>query len=1372
MANANARISVGIDTGNSLAQLRALQSQLSAFNNAVLKSSDQAVAAQLGFNTALAQSVVGSKNFTTSMVKTSTEVDRFTTRLEKNKFSMGEYFKYGASQVGLFRRAFSNEFDTINRVAEERVKRLQTQYVSLGRDANGVAKSMAIIPRSLDLESPNTQLALAGQRMQIFNKLVQDGSTRLLNFGKNTQWAGRQLMVGFTIPLGIFGGMAAKTFMDLEKQTIRFRRVYGDMLTSTGETDDALAAIQGLAKEYTKYGVAIEQTIGLASDAAAAGMQGESLMAGTQETLRLATLGQIEYAQALDATIAMQNAFKISNQDLAGEVDFLNAVENQTVVSLNDITKAIPRVAPVVKGLGGDIRDLSAFMAAMQEGGVSAEQGANALKSGLASLINPTDRATEKLSALGINLKAIIDANRGDLMGTVQAFGKALDSLSKFERQQVLETVFGKYQYARLGALFDNINKKGSQAARVLDLAGESAENLGKLAEKELGILEESTSVKFQAAMEKLKAAIAPVGEQFLKIVTPLADVATQVLEWFNKLPDGIKNAVAIITVAIAGIAPVALMTFGLFANGIANGIKALNNLRLGLAKIGGLIRGTGTDTSYLAMTELDAAAASASLEGRVETLTSSLLIQQDAVAGLIGMYQRLAAQANATAAAMPQGFAAFGGLRGVKKMATGGFVAGTGNKDTEPALLMPGEFVVNKKAAERFGPVLEAMNSGSISMLAQGTRGRSKQVGLKGSYESAHFSGMTTMTRDEIISWAENQSQAVRRKVMQMLNQVGQEIQDGFQVYNNQVVALSREVNSALGKTGSGQRAAVDAVKADLIQRADFAHMELRDQLARTGMSVEEIDGAIGRVTTEISAGFDKLGTQATMTAEEVDNIVQTAYEKVAQTDQRIAAANAEMKKTTAVLDPTARGGRGERIEGAGSYKGKKKTYAAQMGATAARTGAAMPYASAGAMKISSQVAAKIGADPDQIAMAFDQLDKDAQQRLYAIRGNADELARMLVAEVEASSSDMAKAALQGVQTTQRSASPSQAAMDLGEDFVEGYAMGIRSGADDAARSAQTVRAAAEKGVAVPGGFQPTLFAAPPVDPVTGTMMMPGMEDDEDFKTAETAATEKVNMVAVNAGDLADDMTPASQATRKLTEETEGLASDTKKPRSGMKNFGGKMFGVAMAADALAMGMMMSGVQLNDGMQKALMGLNAISALSFILPMFSNPITAAIAAVIAALAAAGVGIWYMNKQYGDITKNAMELADSMSVSSKTIKDAAEFFGNKLLVKDKEFDQIMRNTGVSNKQIQQGLEFLETEVGQKISSGFTASRMSDACFIKSSSTPNRPAVSTITMLYIFDFANSIPSFATFTGLPWPFPGSGAKTGTLTDSPTT
>jgi hypothetical protein len=51
-----------------------------------------------------------------------------------------------------------------------------------------------------------------------------------------------------------------------------------------------------------------------------------------------------------------------------------------------------------------------------------------------------------------------------------------------------------------------------------------------------------------------------------------------------------------------------------------------------------------------------------------------------------------------------------FGGFRGPLFRAAGGFARGT---DTIPAMLSPGEFVVNDRASRRFSSQLIAMNAG-----------------------------------------------------------------------------------------------------------------------------------------------------------------------------------------------------------------------------------------------------------------------------------------------------------------------------------------------------------------------------------------------------------------------------------------------------------------------------------------------------------------------------------------------------------------------------------------------------------------------------------------------------------------------------------
>ena len=54
-------------------------------------------------------------------------------------------------------------------------------------------------------------------------------------------------------------------------------------------------------------------------------------------------------------------------------------------------------------------------------------------------------------------------------------------------------------------------------------------------------------------------------------------------------------------------------------------------------------------------------------------------------------------------------------------KMATGGNVPGSGNTDKVPALLTPGEFVVNKSQANKHRGFLNALNNGGVKGFAKG---------------------------------------------------------------------------------------------------------------------------------------------------------------------------------------------------------------------------------------------------------------------------------------------------------------------------------------------------------------------------------------------------------------------------------------------------------------------------------------------------------------------------------------------------------------------------------------------------------------------------------------------------------------------------
>jgi TP901 family phage tail tape measure protein len=460
----------------------------------------------------------------------------------------------------------------------------------------------------------------------------------------------------------------------------------------------------------------------MAADAAAAGFSGKGLEALVEQTNKLAVLGGVTQEKALETTIALKNAFQIDTGDMAGTIDFLNAVENQTVVALDDLTEAIPKVAPVIQQLGGDVKDLAYFMAAMQEGGISAAQGANALKSGLASLINPSNAASKAAAAVGINIKGIVEANAGNLRNTVTGFAQALQPLTDLERSRVIEKVFGKYQFARISALLNNLGREGTQAARVLQLTNASVEELAILSQRELKIQADSPMNKFVGSVERLKAAIAPIGELFAKVLTPAIEFISRIADKFNSLPDGIKKAIGIITVVVGGLGPLFLMTFGLLANAVANSVKGIQVLRKGYQQLSAGSSDAALKTQYLSQEELENISISNALYSKHQQLSAAYQLEAAALTSLTSVYRGASAAMGGFAGQNPGLF--MPGKGGMPRRFAEGTTSVPGPRgagDVVPSMLSPGEAVIPAKQSQKYSGFISQIIKDKVPGFAGG---------------------------------------------------------------------------------------------------------------------------------------------------------------------------------------------------------------------------------------------------------------------------------------------------------------------------------------------------------------------------------------------------------------------------------------------------------------------------------------------------------------------------------------------------------------------------------------------------------------------------------------------------------------------------
>ena len=555
------------------ASLQQLQRELLASNKAISSSTKLA-------NNLFRDTLTGSGQFSSHFVNLNSDVDKFGKNLDSGRLKLKNYFQ-------TFREHATSQKGMIRELAKEQVMLQNSVLQPLGRNAQGLMQYNVMIPRGLDAVKNSAQLAR--MEMQIMNRALSEGAGSLINWGKNTQWAGRQLTVGLTVPLTMFGASAGKAFREADAELVRLTKVYGG-LAATSATD--LKAIREevvqTAKTLSKtMGASFKDTIALGADIAATGQTGNELLGSIAETTRLAILGEVDRQDAMKATLSIQTAFKQNTKELTESINFLNAVENQTSTTLNDLVEAIPKAGPVIQQLGGSVQDLALYLTAMREGGISASEGANALKSGLASLINPTKQTVGIMSDFGIDVMGMVAKNTGDTTGLLMDLQKALDGLDPLSKARAMEQMFGKFQFARMSALLNNLGKQGSQTLQVLDLMKASTSDLAAVASRELKMVTESASGKYKRAIEGLKAELADVGEEFLGVATKLINAASKILDFFTKLPDPIKKGLTFLAGFTALVGPLIMLT-GVLANFFGYITKGIVQLRAFFMKANG----------------------------------------------------------------------------------------------------------------------------------------------------------------------------------------------------------------------------------------------------------------------------------------------------------------------------------------------------------------------------------------------------------------------------------------------------------------------------------------------------------------------------------------------------------------------------------------------------------------------------------------------------------------------------------------------------------------------------------------------------------------------------------------------------------------
>lgn len=425
------------------------------------------------------------------------------------------------------------------------------------------------------------------------NTMFRAWTTNVIDLGKNMQWAGRQIMVGFGVPFGIAMIGASSAFRGFEAELIRFRKVFNSEMHGISAEAAGDQMVNLADRLVTELGRARKETLSVAGTFAQMGFDNDTVESITEQTMRLATLGETSVEDATKLLRAYRATWGLTNEELGQTVNLLNAIENSTAISISDMVISMPQIIPLFEQWNLTLGEGEAIIAGMFERLGSAPEAVNAFKVIVPRIFDPTQKGFEQFNdhfkQFGINLGDLSERYEDDLIGMLGALGDALREadLNLDEFSDTFGEVLGGRQAGRaitsMVAVSDALRGKDNSFARAMEQVKEFNTETGRMeqsadAAKELSAQVDSLSGQFNVLKQSIVANFEEIGKFLQPILNDAMRLFNGMLEAFNALTDKQKRWI-FIGALIGALTGAVTMFLGIFLNLAGTLMRAFSGL-------------------------------------------------------------------------------------------------------------------------------------------------------------------------------------------------------------------------------------------------------------------------------------------------------------------------------------------------------------------------------------------------------------------------------------------------------------------------------------------------------------------------------------------------------------------------------------------------------------------------------------------------------------------------------------------------------------------------------------------------------------------------------------------------------------------------
>ncbi len=418
-------------------------------------------------------------------------------------------------------------------------------------------------------------------------KSLKRSQARLNAFASSVNDIGKRMLVAGTLMFAPFVA-GSKAFADFEKQMANV----STMLSAPEKHMERFG--KGISDMSVKFGESTNTLSKGLYDILSASIPAEKALNVLAVSAKAAKAGLTDTGTAADAITTILNAYKLSAAKAADVSDWLFSIVRKEKTTFMELAPSIGAVATTVASAGIGLNEFGAALSTMTRNGVKTEAAITALQAIISAFLSPSKDAAQYARQLGFEMSSATLKSEG-LAGVFQKIAALPpDAVSRlFPNIRALRGALPALQNMK-GFIADikaMKNREGASGEAYAKMAKTISNSLARLKQAGIGIfvalgealakpLSRLSKIMISCAksvkefIEKNKqlvfsavkiAAVTLVAGAGLLVLGKMAAIAAGLLGAFAAVLGFVLSPVALLTVAVAGLAVGALYASGVF---------------------------------------------------------------------------------------------------------------------------------------------------------------------------------------------------------------------------------------------------------------------------------------------------------------------------------------------------------------------------------------------------------------------------------------------------------------------------------------------------------------------------------------------------------------------------------------------------------------------------------------------------------------------------------------------------------------------------------------------------------------------------------------------------------------------------------------